>query len=275
MAKSQPRSRRRRRAAVPLPAPVARPGATPKTTEEVEAIARSGALLSGCLDMLVEHAAAGTTTAHLDGLAERYIVERGGTPAFKGYHGYPATITSSVNEQVVHAIPGDYALREGDILSIDCGVILDGWVSDAARTVPIGKISAAATRLLETTEASLAAGIAACRPGNHVGDIGHAVQTVVEAAGFAVVRSLVGHGVGRAMHEEPQVPNFGAPGTGPVLLEGMVLAIEPMVNVGHHDVVTGADGWTVTSRDGSLSAHFEHTVAATAAGPRVLTATDG
>jgi methionyl aminopeptidase len=204
-------------------------------------------------------------------MAEALIRERGGVPAFKGYHGFPASICPSVNDQVVHAIPGPYALRAGDIVSIDAGVVLDGWVADAARTHPVGEVSLQAVRLLAATERSLERGIAACRIGGTVGDIGSAVQSEVEAEGFSVVQSLVGHGVGRAMHEEPQVPNFGRPGTGLPLEEGFVMAIEPMVNAGGHEVVLGPDGWTITTKDGSLSAHFEHTVAVTAAGPRVLT----
>jgi methionyl aminopeptidase len=263
--------RQSRRKAVPVPASPPRSRPLAKTPEEIEAMAASGRVLAACLDMLEREVAPGVSTATLDALAEQFIADHNGVPAFKGYNGYPATITASVNAQVVHAIPGSQPLHEGDILSIDCGVVLDGWVSDAARTLPIGEVSDEAARLCRVTAAALERGIAACRAGNRVGDIGHAVQTEVEAAGFSVVRSLVGHGVGRLMHEEPQVPNFGSPGTGAALIEGMTLAIEPMVNAGGHDVVTGADGWTVTSRDGSLSAHFEHTVAVTARGPRVLT----
>ena len=214
----------------------------------------------------------GVTTGHLDEIAEEFIRERGGIPAFKGYPtAFPASICPSVNDQVVHAIPNGYALRDGDILSIDAGVVLDGWVADAARTLAVGTVSPDAARLIEVTESSLHRGIAAARVGNRVGDIGHAVQTEVEAAGFSVVQSLVGHGVGRSMHEEPQVPNFGRPGTGVELVEGVVIAIEPMVNAGGHEVILGADGWTITTQDGSLSAHCEHTVAVTAAGPRILT----
>ena len=243
----------------------------PKTPGELEAMAASGELLAACLDLLSAEAGPGVTTIHLDGVAEEFIRGGGGVPAFKGYHGFPGSICTSVNEQVVHAIPGPYALRSGDILSIDAGVVLDGWVSDSARTLPIGQITAEAARLISVTDAALHRGIAAARLGNRVGDIGHAVQTEVEAAGFSVVQSLVGHGVGRSMHEEPQVPNFGRPGTGAPLTEGVVIAIEPMVNAGGHEVVMATDGWTISSRDGSLSAHSEHTVAITAAGPRILT----
>jgi methionyl aminopeptidase len=242
-----------------------------KTAAEIDAMAAAGEMLAACHDLLAAEARAGVTTIHLDAIAEEFIRAAGGTPAFKGYLGFPGSICPSVNEQVVHAIPGPYALREGDILAIDAGVILDGWVADAARTLAIGSVSVQAARLMAATEAALHCGIVAARVGNHVGDIGHAVQTEVEAAGFSVVQSLVGHGVGRSMHEEPQVPNFGRPGTGPELIAGMVIAIEPMVNAGRHEIVMADDGWTISSADGSLSAHFEHTVAVTADGPRILT----
>lgn len=237
-------------------------------------MAASGAVLAECHDLLQSEIAVGVTTAHLDALAEELILARGGIPAFKGYPGptpYPASICSSVNDAVVHGIPDGYALRDGDVLAIDAGVILDGWVSDAARTHGVGRTSPIAQRLIEVTRVSLERGIATARVGNHVGDIGHAVQAEVEAAGFSVVQSLVGHGVGRSMHEEPQVPNFGRPGAGAELTEGLVIAIEPMVNVGHHDVILAEDGWTISTKDGSLSAHWEHTVAVTAEGPRILT----
>jgi len=266
-----PKSKRQSRRPRPHRGPGPVGGPVPKTTGELDAMAAAGDLLAGCLDMLAAEGGEGVTTMHLDALAEEFIREGGGVPAFKGYHGFPGSICPSVNEQVVHAIPGPYALRSGDILSIDAGAILDGWVADSARTLPIGSITAEAARLIAVTEASLHRGIAAARAGNRVGDIGHAVQTEVEAAGFSVVQSLVGHGVGRSMHEEPQVPNFGRPGTGALLTEGVVIAIEPMVNAGSHEVVMAPDGWTISSRDGSLSAHAEHTVAVTAAGPRILT----
>ena len=252
-----------------------RPAAVAKTPGEIDAMAASGVVLYACHELLQAECAPGITTAQLDEMAEQFIREHNGTPAFKGYQGYPATITASVNEQVVHGIPGDYELKPGDIASLDCGVVLDGWVSDAARTHPVGEISDEARRLLQVTEAALAAGIGSFQIGGTIGDVGASIQNVVEAGGYAVVRSLVGHGVGRQMHEEPQVPNFGTPGTGPEIFEGMVIAIEPMVNVGAPDVVTGEDGWTVTSRDRSLSAHSEHTVAATTQGPRILTGGTG
>ncbi len=237
-------------------------------------MAASGAVLAECHEALAEAVAEGVTTASLDAIAEELIRSRGGIPAFKGYPGptpYPASICASVNDAVVHGIPDAYALRGGDVLAIDVGVILDGWVSDAARTHAVGQVSPIAARLIEVTRVSLERGIAACIAGGNVGDIGHAVQTEVEAAGFSVVQSLVGHGVGRSMHEEPQVPNFGRPGAGVELTEGLVIAIEPMVNAGGHEVSLAADGWTIATKDGSLSAHWEHTVAVTAEGPRILT----
>jgi methionyl aminopeptidase len=238
---------------------------------EVEAMAVSGAALAEVMDLLGAEVREGVSTLELDAVAEELIRGRGGIPTFKGYHDFPGSICPSVNSEVVHAIPGPYRLRDGDIISIDVGLTLNGWVAHTARTFAVGSITAQAARLLSVTEASLYRGIEQALPGNHVGDIGHAVQTEVEAAGFSVVRSLVGHGVGRSMHEEPQVPNFGSPGVGPKLVEGMVIAIEPMVNAGTQDVVMDADGWTISSADGSLSAHFEHTVAITASGPRILT----
>jgi methionyl aminopeptidase len=234
-------------------------------------MAAAGALLARAHDAMAAEVAVGVTTARLDEVAEAVIREGGGVPAFKGYRGFPATICPSVNDQVVHAIPGPYALADGDLLSVDCGVVLDGWVADAARSHPVGTPAPEALRLIEVTRVALERGIAAAHPGNHVGDIGHAVQAEVEAAGFTCVESLVGHGVGRSMHEPPNVPNVGEPGTGEPLVEGLVIAIEPMVNIGGPDVVLAPDGWTVTTRDGTLSAHWEHTVAVTAAGPRILT----
>lgn len=258
---------------VKRPPVAARPrtGPVPKTPGELDAMAASGAVLAECHALLGAAVAEGVTTRELDAMAEELIRARGGVPAFKGYNGFPGSICPSVNGEVVHAIPGPYALRGGDIVSLDAGVVLDGWVTDSARTHAVGAVSPTAQRLMEVTAASLERAIAVCRPGKRIGDIGHAVQTEVEAAGFSVVRSLVGHGIGRAMHEEPQVPNYGRPGTGPRLEAGVVIAIEPMVNAGGEEVVVGEDGWTITTRDGSLSAHFEHTVAVTEAGPRILT----
>jgi methionyl aminopeptidase len=242
-----------------------------KSPEEIEAMARSGAILARCLQMLRSKARAGVTTLDLDDAAERFIRSQGAEPAFKGYRGFPGSICSSPNSMIVHGIPGNYKLQRGDILSIDVGVVLDGWVSDAAVTVPIGPVSPIATRLMQTTRESLFEAVEQVRLGNHLGDISAAVQRKVEADGFAVVRSLVGHGVGREMHEDPQIPNYGDPGTGPELEEGMVLAIEPMTTAGEDGIRVGSDNWSVYSSDGSLACHFEHTVAVTAEGPRILT----
>jgi methionyl aminopeptidase len=242
-----------------------------KSPEEIEAMARSGAILARCLQMLRSKARAGVTTLELDDAAERFIRSQGAEPAFKGYRGFPGSICSSPNSMIVHGIPGTYKLQRGDILSIDVGVVLDGWVSDAAVTVPVGPVSPIATRLMQTTRESLFEAVEQVRPGNHLGDISAAVQRKVESDGFSVVRSLVGHGVGREMHEDPQIPNHGEPGTGPELEEGMVLAIEPMTTAGEDGIRVGSDNWSVYTSDGSLACHFEHTVAVTAAGPRILT----
>jgi methionyl aminopeptidase len=242
-----------------------------KTPEEIDRMAAAGRILARCHEILRSKARPGVTTGELDAAAERFIRSQGAEPAFKGYRGFPGSICASPNSMVVHGIPGAYALKRGDILSIDIGVVLDGWVADAAITHPIGNITPIAGRLLATTRGALFDAVAQCRAGNRLGDVSHAVQTRVEGDGFAVIRSLVGHGIGRDMHEDPQIPNFGDPGTGPELEEGMVLAIEPMVNVGTHHVRMGQDNWAVYSQDGSLAAHFEHTVAITGEGPRILT----
>lgn len=231
----------------------------------------AGRIAARALRLVGEAVRPGITTGELDRLAEEIIRDAGALPAFKGYHGFPATLCTSVNEQIVHGIPGRRRLNEGEILSVDVGSILDGYYGDTAATFPVGEIDAEAARLLRVTRESLAAGIDACRSGNHLGDIGAAVQSVAEAEGFAVVREYVGHGIGRAMHEDPNVPNFGIPGQGVALKDGMVLAIEPMVNAGSWQTVALNDGWTVVTADGSLSAHFEHTVAITGKGPVVLT----
>ena len=223
------------------------------------------------LDLLREHIRPGVTTQDLDEIAEEFIRSQGGEPTFKGYRGYPASICTSPNSMVVHGIPGPYDLRDGDLLSVDVGVTLGGFVGDSAYTFAVGDVSDDAQRLLDTGEAALAAGIQQARAGNHLSDIGNAVQRVTEEAGFSVVRSLVGHGVGRKMHEDPQIPNFGEPGRGPVLQTGMTLAIEPMINAGDPDVYLHDDGWSISTEDGSLSAHFEHTVAVTEQGPKILT----
>jgi methionyl aminopeptidase len=213
----------------------------------------------------------GVTTAELDALADEFIRSQGGAPTFKGYRGYPASICTSPNEMVVHGIPGSYVLAEGDVLSVDVGVTLGGFVADSAYTFPVGEISEDAQRLLDVCQSALAAGIEQCRVGNRLSDISHAIQAVTEHGGCSVVRSLVGHGVGRAMHEDPQIPNFGGPGRGPLLSEGMTFAIEPMINLGRPDVYIHDDEWSISTSDGSLSAHFEHTVAITTDGPRILT----
>jgi methionyl aminopeptidase len=242
-----------------------------KTPEQIEQMAAAGRIQARCLQMLRAKARAGVTTSELDLAAERYIRSQDSEPSFLGYRGFPGSICASPNSMVVHGIPGGYELRRGDILSIDVGVTKGGWVADAALTVPIGRIPAETASVLETTEAALHAGVAAAQPGNHLGDISHAVQATVEAAGYSIIRSLVGHGVGRDMHEDPQIPNFGEPGRGPALEPGMVLAIEPMVAMGREEVRLGDDNWAVYSADGTPTAHFEFTVAVTEDGPRILT----
>jgi methionyl aminopeptidase len=239
---------------------------------EIDAIRVAAQIVGRTLRMLGESVRPGITTLDLDRLAEAFIRDHGGEPAFKGYRGFPATICPSVNEEVVHAIPGAYVLREGDIIGIDVGVRKDGYHGDAAMTFPVGEVGAEARRLLEVAQGALMAGIAKAKAGNRIGDISHAVQAHAEQHGYSVVRALVGHGIGREMHEEPLVPNYGPPGRGPRLMAGQVLAIEPMVNIGEPDVVTRSDGWTVVTRDGSLSAHFEHTVAVGPLGPDILSA---
>jgi methionyl aminopeptidase len=242
-----------------------------KAPEEIEKIAAAGEIVVRTLRLLERQMRAGVTTAELDAAAERFIRSQGGIPTFKGYRGFPASICASPNSMIVHGIPGPYALERGDLISLDVGVTLDGWVADAARTFAVGPVGAAAQKLLEGTRQALFDGIAQCVAGNRLGDVSHAIQARAEGAGLSIVRTLVGHGVGRKMHEEPQIPNFGEPGTGPRLLEGMVLAIEPMTTAGAPGVRAGSDGWAIYSQDGSLTAHFEFTVAITAEGPRVLT----
>ncbi len=248
-----------------------RSGIVLKTAEQIDKMAAAGAIQARCLRMLKSKCRPGVTTADLDAAAERFIESQGALPTFKGYRGFPGSICTSPNSMVVHGIPGPYALKRGDILSLDVGVTYDGWVADAAITVPIGPISGEARKLLEVTETALHAGAAEARPGNHLGDVSNAIQRTVEIDGLSIIRSLVGHGIGRDMHEDPQIPNFGEPGRGPELEPGMVLAIEPMVNSGGPDVRLGADNWAVYSADGSLAAHFEFTVAVTEDGPRILT----
>jgi methionyl aminopeptidase len=242
-----------------------------KSPEEIEKMARAGAVLVGTMQMIDGRIRPGVSTGELDQAAERFIRSRGGAPTFKGYRGFPGSICASPNAMVVHGIPGPYRLKRGDIVSIDVGVTLDGWVADAARTFPVEEVSPQAQNLLGATEESLHAGVAQCRPGNRMGDVSSAIQQVAEDAGLSVVRSLVGHGIGRSMHEDPQVPNYGKPGRGPLLEEGMVIAVEPMLTAGRGAVRVGGDGWAIFAQDGSPAAHFEFTVAVTAAGPKVLT----
>jgi methionyl aminopeptidase len=243
-----------------------------KSQAEIQGMARAGEVVADTLAMIGEELRPGISMLELDRLAEEHIRERGGVPTSKGYRGYPATLCISPNAMIVHGIPTGYLAKEGDVIAVDLGVTLDGLIADSAHTFGVGEISADAQRLLHVCQEALGAGIDQAQVGKRVSDIGHAIQTVVEGAGFSVVRSLVGHGVGRAYHEDPQIPNFGAPGRGPELLPGMTLAIEPMINAGGPDVVMHADEWSISSADGSLSAHFEHTVAITPEGPRVLTA---
>ncbi len=245
-----------------------------RSTAELERLARVNALVARVLVELAAMIAPGVTTAEMDAVAERRLREAGAEPAFKGYHGYPATICASVNEQVVHGIPSARKLATGDIISVDLGAKMDGFYGDSAVTVAVGPVSAEAARLLDVTKQSLHEALAVVKAGARLSDIGAAVQRHVEANGFSVVREFVGHGIGATLHEEPQIPNYGTPGRGPRLAEGMVLAIEPMVNIGQAGVKVLSDGWTAVTKDGSLSAHFEHTVAVTADGCRVLTRVD-
>jgi len=247
---------------------------TLKSAREIDIMARAGAIVAQTLDLVGALVRPGVSTEELDREAERFIrTHQGATPSFKGLYGFPKTLCTSINEEIVHGIPSPTRiLREGNIVSVDVGVYLEGFHADSARTFPAGQISPAAARLLAATREALAAGIAQAKLGNHVGDIGHAVQGVAEAAGFGVVRELVGHGVGTRMHEDPQVPNHGQPRRGPRLQIGMTLAIEPMITVGSYATKVLDDNWTVVTADASLAAHFEHTVAVTANGPRILTA---
>jgi methionyl aminopeptidase len=248
---------------------------TRKTPEQIELMRRAGRLVGHTLSTLVEAVRPGVTLLELDAQAEQVIRDGGGIPSFLGYHGFPATLCLSPNDWIVHGIPNGYTLQDGDILSIDCGAIVDGWHGDAAVTVPVGQVDEAGRRLIETTERAMWAGIAQVRAGNRLSDIGHAVEKVAAAPGYGVVREYVGHGIGTRMHEEPQVPNYGRPGRGLRLEVGLALAIEPMVNEGGPESRVLDDGWTVVTRDGSRSAHFEHTVAITPQGPEVLTLLDG
>jgi len=243
-----------------------------KSEAEIEKMAKAGEVVRGCLELLGTVVKVGVSTKQLDKVAEDYIRSRGGVPTFKGYRGFPGSICASPNDMVVHGIPRKKVrLRDGDILGVDVGVTLNGYVADAAETFAVGEISCEVEHLLQVTREALFKGIEQCQVGKRVGDISHAVQAFVEGHGYSVVRSMVGHGVGKQMHEDPQVPNYGKAGRGPVLREGMVLAIEPMVNAGGFDVEDGDDSWAVYTKDGSWSAHFEHTVAITKKGPRILT----
>ena len=241
-----------------------------RTEDEVDVIRRSARLVAECLDHLETLVKPGVTTAELDRAAEQFVKDHGALPAFKGYRGYPATLCVSVNEVVVHGIPGPLVLNEGDVVGCDMGVIIEGYYGDSARTFPVGKIAPEAQRLLDVTREAMHKGIEQAVAGRRIGDIGHAIQSHVEAAGFGVVRDLVGHGIGRQLHEDPQVPNYGRPGKGLKLELGQCLAIEPMVNLGRPDVVTKGDGWTVVTRDGRWSAHFEHTIAVGREAPEIL-----
>ncbi|MGN6380464.1 MAG: type I methionyl aminopeptidase [Gaiellales bacterium] len=242
-----------------------------KTPAEVDTMARAGEVVASTLDLLERSAQPGVSLAELDRLAEENIRGHGGVPSFKGYRGFPGSICASPNAMVVHGIPGPYQLVDGDVLSVDVGVTLDGYVADSAITFVVGNPTPEALDLIDACQQGLEAAIGECHAGRRLGDVSHAVQEVVEARGYGVVRSLVGHGVGRAMHEDPQIPNYGPPGRGPKLAPGMVFAIEPMITAGGYDVEPGDDGWAVYTRDGSLAAHCEHTVAVTDNGPRVLT----
>lgn len=247
---------------------------TLKSAREIELMRRSGQITSRVLTELMKAVKPGVATGDLDRLAETKIREAGGMPTFKGYNGFPGSICASINDEVVHGIPGSRVVRDGDLLSIDIGTTLDGYVSDSAATVPIGKIAPEALQLLQVTQECLTIGIAQMRVGKHLGDIGAAVQAHAERHGYGVVRELVGHGVGRSMHEEPQVPNYGTAGTGIVLRAGLVLAIEPMITQASPKIRILDDGWTVVTADGKLAAHFEHTIAVTEDGPKILTLRD-
>ncbi|MBW8741248.1 MAG: type I methionyl aminopeptidase [Acidobacteria bacterium] len=242
-----------------------------KSAQEIEGMARAGELVADTIALVGEHIEPGITTAELDRIADAFIREHGGVPTSMGYRGFPAATCISPNSMVVHGIPGSHRVEEGDLISVDVGITLDGLIADSAYTFGVGEITDEARRLLEVCQDARDAGIEQARVGNHVGDISHAVQVVVESAEFAVVRSLVGHGVGRSYHEDPQVPNFGDPGRGPLLQPGMTIAIEPMITAGRPEVYLHDDDWSISTQDGSLSAHFEHTVAVLDDGPRILT----
>jgi methionyl aminopeptidase len=245
-----------------------------KTQREIEIVRNNGRILAKTLKLLEEKIRPGIKTKELDQLAEDFIKKQGAYPAFKGYRGFPASVCVSVNEEVVHGIPGERIIKEGEIVSVDVGVFKDGYYADAACTYPVGEVSIEAQRLIWVTQESLKNAIRSIKEGRFLSDVSYAIQSFVEENGFSVVRDLVGHGIGKKMHEEPQIPNFGTPGQGVMLKKGMVLAIEPMVNAGSYEIYTKDDQWTIVTRDGSLSAHFEHTVAVTENGARVLTVDD-
>jgi methionyl aminopeptidase len=241
-----------------------------KSAAEIEGMARAGEIVAGTIALIGEHIQPGITTAELDQLADEFIRDHGGVPTSKGYRGFPAATCISPNSMVVHGIPGEHRVADGDLISVDVGVTLNGLIADSAYTFGVGEITEEAQRLLDVCQQARDAGIAQARPGNHVSDISHAVQAVVEDGGLSVVRSLVGHGVGRSYHEDPQVPNFGEPGRGALLQTGMTLAIEPMITAGSPEVYVHEDEWSISTQDGSLAAHFEHTVAVLEDGPRIL-----
>ena len=242
-----------------------------KNDNEVSLMRKAGKIVGETLLLLENEIKPGITTAELDKIAEEFITKHGAKPSFKGLYGFPSSLCISVNEQVIHGIPGEYMLKDGDIVSIDCGACIDGFHGDAARTFPVGNISSDAQKLIDITKESFFKGIEYAKVGNKLGDVSHEIQSYVEAAGFSVVRDFVGHGIGANVHEDPNVPNFGKAGIGPDLVKGMVLAIEPMVNIGNHKVRTLRNGWTVVTRDSSLSAHYENTVAILSDGPEILT----
>ena len=242
-----------------------------KNHNEITLMKKAGRIVGETLLLLENEVKPGVTTAQLDRMAEEFITKHGAKPSFKGLYGFPSSLCISVNEQVIHGFPGAYVLKDGDIVSIDCGAFFDGFHGDAARTFPVGNISVDAQKLIDITKESFFQGIKFAEEGNKLTDISYGIQSYVEAAGFSVVRDFVGHGIGRKVHEDPNVPNFGKPGRGPKLVEGMVLAIEPMINAGTHKVKTLKDGWTVVTTDSSLSAHYENTVAILSDGPEILT----
>lgn len=242
-----------------------------KNDLEISRMRKAGRIVGETLNLLEQNIRPGITTEELNRIAEEFITKQGAKPSFKGLYGFPASVCISVNTTVVHGIPGNYALKDGDIVSVDCGAFIDGFHGDAARTFPVGNVSEEARKLIEVTKESFFKGIEKAKLGNRLSDISNAIQEYVESQGFSVVRDFVGHGIGRSVHEDPNVPNFGKPGKGPVLVKGMALAIEPMINIGKHNVKTLSDGWTVVTADGSLSAHYENTIAILPEGPEVLT----